>query len=244
MKLINKTVLVTGGGTGIGLTIAQAISKRGNNVIICGRREDKLREAKSMDPLIEYFVCDLRNPEEIQKLYELTVKKFPGISILINNAGIQRQRNFNYKESLDDLASEIDINFSSPVLLSSLFIQHFKSIDEAAIINVTSGLAFAPLAFLPLYCSTKAAMHSFTISLRHQLKNTGIKVFELVPPTVDTELDQGERAKRGQTDRGIPPSIVADDLIRGVEADEFEILVGAAKNLRVAGEKSFPNMNR
>jgi uncharacterized oxidoreductase len=243
MKLNKRTVLITGGGTGIGLAIAIALSKQGNKVIICGRREDKLKAAKILDPSIEYYVSDLRKSEEINKLYEWIVNQFPDVSILINNAGIQRGRNFNITESLDDLSSEVDINFSSPVILSSLFINHLKSLKEAAIINVTSSLAFAPIAFLPVYCATKAAMHSFTISLRHQLKNTCIRVFELIPPIVDTDLDKGERMKRGQTDRGIPSSVVAEALISGVEADEFEILVGGAKYLREAGEKAFANIN-
>jgi uncharacterized oxidoreductase len=244
MKLTDKTILITGGGSGIGLAIAEAMLKKNNRIIICGRREDKLREAKLKNPLLEYIVADLRKPDQGRMLYEWSIKKFPEISILINNAGIQRIRNFNQPDSLEDIASEIEINLSSPLFLTSLFTQYFKTQPEAAIINISSGLAFAPLAIFPVYCATKAALHSITLTLRHQLKNTPVKVFEIVPPIVDTELDQGSRAKRGLTDRGIPPNMVAEELIRGVEADEFEILVGAAKNLREAGEKAFNNMNR
>ena len=118
---------------------------------------------------------------------------------------------------------------------------------ESAIINVSSGLGFVPLAICPVYCATKAAVHSFCISLRHQLKNTSIKVFEIIPPIVDTELDKGARDKRGQEDRGIPPSEVAVAALKGIEKDEFEIAVGMAQNLRKGAranpEQTFNNMN-
>lgn len=151
---------------------------------------------------------------------------------------------FNNPDSVNDLRAEIEINLSAPIVLSSYFIGHFKTMQESAIINISSGLAFSPLAVVPVYCATKAAIHSFSLSLRHQLKNTSIKVFEVVPPIVDTDLDKGARKKRGQKDRGILPEVVAEELIKGVEADEFEIVIGRAKNLKEAGDKAFVHMNR
>lgn len=243
MNLTGKTILVTGGGTGIGLAITEALLKKNNKVIICGRREQVLKDVKSNYPAIDYLVTDLRNPDQVKLLHNWTIKKFPDTSILVNNAGIQRALIFSNPTSVTDVGEEAEINFVSPVLLSSMFIEDFMTKKESAIVNVSSGLAFAPLAFVPVYCATKAALHSFTLSLRHQLKNTTIKVIELVPPTVDTDLDHGRRGKRGEVDRGIEPSIVADAFIKGFESGEPEILVGMAKNLRENGDKAFANMN-
>jgi len=244
MDLTNTTILITGGGTGIGLSLAEALSKKGNRIVICGRREEKLREAKARIPSMEYSVTDLRKPNDLQALFEWTTNQFPDVGVLVNNAGIQQMLDFSKPDSVKNPTAEIEANLSAPIVLSSLFIRHFLRKEKSAIINVTSGLAFAPLAFLPVYCATKAAMHSFSLSLRHQLRNTTIRVFEAIPPTVDTDLDKGAREKRGQKDRGIPPSVVAQEIIRGVEADEFEILIGMAKNLRESGDKMFFNMNK
>lgn len=241
MLLSNKNVLITGGGTGIGFAIAEALSKKNNKILICGRREDKLKKAKAAIPSLEYYVGDLRRKDGIKKFFKWTIKNYPEVSILINNAGIQRM--LNLKESVSDLTEEIEINLISPILLTSYLVEHFKSKQEAVIVNVTSGLGFSPLAVVPLYCASKAALHSYTMSLRHQLKDTSVKVFELIPPIVDTELDKGSREKRGIVDRGIRASTVAEELIRGVEANESEIIVGMAKGLREAGDKAFERMN-
>ncbi len=242
MELKGNTILVTGGGSGIGLAIVDALVKD-NKIIICGRRESVLKDVKKKYPAVEYLVTDLRKPDQVRLLYQWTVKKFPDVNILINNAGIQRAFNFNAPESIEDITEEIDINLNSPVLLCSLFTADFRNKKNCAIVNVSSGLGFAPLAFMPVYCATKAALHSFTLSLRHQLKNTAINVFELIPPIVDTDLDQGRRGKRGEADRGIEPSVVADELVKGMQSDSPEIVVGMAKGLRENGEKAFANMN-
>ncbi len=242
MKLEGKTILITGGGTGIGLALVDVLKDK-NKVIICGRRESVLKDVKKKYPGVDYIVTDLRRPDQVKLLYQWTIKKFPDVNILINNAGIQKVFNFNAPESIEDITEEIEINLSSPVLLSSLFVENFKPKKESAIVNVSSGLGFAPLAFMPVYCATKAALHSFTMSLRHQLKNSSVKVFELIPPIVDTDLDQGRRGKRGEVDRGIEPSKVAVEFVKGMEANENEIVVGKAIGLRENGEKAFASMN-
>ncbi len=127
-------------------------------------------------------------------------------------------------------------------------IPHLLDEKEAAIINVSSGLGFVPLAIMPLYCATKAAIHSFTLSLRHQLKDTPIKVFEVIPPIVDTELDRGARAKRCQADRGIPVTQAASEIMKGLQEDLYEIPIAGATNL-IQGSKQnfdqvFNGMNR
>jgi uncharacterized oxidoreductase len=149
------------------------------------------------------------------------------LNILVNNAGIQRQIDFT-KGTEDLLVSEdeIQINLSAPVHLSALFIPHLMKQAQAAIINISSGLGFIPLTLVPVYCATKAAFHSFTWSLRHQFRKTNIKVYEVIPPTIDTELDQGARERRGQENRGIPPAEVADATLAGLSKDDYEIVIG------------------
>ena len=249
MKVNGNTILITGGATGIGFSLAEIFVKAGNEVIICGRRENKLEEAKRKLPQIHIRKCDLSKENERKLLYDWISSNFKNINILVNNAGIQRM--IDLKKGTDDLfdgEDEIEVNLKACIHLSAYFIPIFMKQKEAAIINVSSGLGFIPIAIMPVYCATKAALHSFTLSLRHQLKNTSVKVFEVIPPTVDTELDKGARAKRGQTDRGIPPIEVAKATIDGLEKDEYEIAVGMAQNLRMGARNNpdqlFQNMNR
>jgi uncharacterized oxidoreductase len=157
----------------------------------------------------------------------------------------------NFKTGLSNRKSdedEIDINLKAPVRLCELFVPLLMEKKQAAIVNVSSGLGFCPIAFMPIYCATKAALHSFTVSLRHQLRNTPIKVFEIIPPTVDTDLDKGARDRRGQKDRGIPASEVALATIKALENDEYEKAVGMAEELRIGvrtnPEKLFQRMNQ
>lgn len=249
MKTNGNTVLITGGATGIGFSLAEAFVNACNEVIICGRREDKLEDAKRKVPQLHTRQCDLSKEEERKSLYEWVKSNFKDINILVNNAGIQRM--IDLKKGTQDLfdgEDEIEINFKAYVHMSAHFIPLFSEKKEAAIINISSGLGFIPLAIAPVYCATKAAIHSFTMSLRHQLRNTSIKVFEIIPPTVNTELDKGARERRGQADRGIPPEDVAKATMKALENDEYEIGVGQAQNLMMAAksnpEQFFQNINR
>jgi len=249
MKIRGKTILITGGATGIGFSLAEAFVRAGNKVIICGRRKNKLEEAKEKLQQIHTKVCDLSKEGERRSLYDWTSSNFKDINILVNNAGIQRMIDFkNGTGELFNGEDEIEINLKACIHLSAYFIPIFMKQKEAAIINVSSGLGFVPLAIMPVYCATKAAIHSFSLSLRHQLRNTSIKVFEIIPPTVDTELDKGARAQRGQGDRGIPPAEVAKAVIDGLGKDEYEIAIGMAQNLRMGSKNNFDqifqNMNR
>ena len=187
-----NTILITGGATGIGFALAETLVNAGNKVIICGRRENKLKEAKHKLPQIQIKVCDVSKEKEREALFVWAKDNYPGLNVLINNAGIQRM--VNLKKGTKELfngENEIETNLVAPIYLSAYFIPWFLKKKEAAIINVSSGLGFVPIAAMPVYCATKAAIHSFTISLRHQLKDTSIKVFEIVPPAVDTELGKG-----------------------------------------------------
>jgi uncharacterized oxidoreductase len=234
MKTKDNTILITGGATGIGLALAETFLKEGNQVIICGRREEKLFEVKSKLPKLNIKTCDVAGEEHRNGLFEWTTAEFPNTNVLVNNAGIQRQ--IDFKKGTEDLQSgedEIETNLRAPIYLSALFIPHLIKQREAAIINISSGLGFVPIAIMPVYCATKAAIHSFSLSLRHQLKDTPVKVFEIISPTVDTELDKGARQRRGQPDRGIKPEEVAVATLRALAAGEYELAVGRAEWLRM-----------
>jgi len=190
MQLSSNTVLVTGGASGIGLALAGRFVAAGSNVIVCGRRAERLAEAKELLPHVKTLVCDLSKASERSALAAWVVREHPRLNVLVNNAGIQRYPNLAQATDADwsETQEEIAINFEAPVHLSALFIPHLRQHARPAILNVTSGLSFAPLARAPIYSATKAALHSFTLSLRHQLKNTPIRVVELIPPAVDTDL--------------------------------------------------------
>jgi len=249
MKTTGNTILITGGATGIGFSLAEAFVKAGNEVVICGRRETKLKEAKRKLPQLHITVCDLSKESKRKFLYEWVCSNFSDINILVNNAGIQRM--IDFKRGVNELyfgEDEIEVNLKAYIHLSALFTPLFLEKAETAIINVSSGLSFVPIAAMPVYCATKAAIHSFTQSLRYQLKDTSIKVFEVIPPTVDTELDKGAREQRGQEDRGIPPVEVAKATMKALESNQYEVTVGMAENLKMGArtnpEQVFQNINR
>ncbi|HTX88337.1 MAG TPA: SDR family oxidoreductase [Bacteroidales bacterium] len=230
MKTTDNTILITGGATGIGFAMAEAFVKAGNTVIICGRRGEKLEEARSKVPQLHTRVCDVSEDKQRVDLIGWTIKNFPGFNLLVNNAGIQNLLFFRQPVESSRITAEVTINLIAPVHLSNLVIPHFIGQKETAILNVSSGLGFVPIAVLPVYCSTKAALHSFSMSLRHQLKDTPIRVFEIIPPTVNTELDHGSRKKRG-ADPGIDPAIVAADTIRALATDCYECTTGQSEGL-------------
>ena len=243
MKLSGNTILITGGATGIGFSLAGRMIKLGNTVIICGRREDKLSEAAGQLPGLQFIACDLTVAAEREKLAEWVLGKFPETNVLINNAGIQNTLDLRLPVDAAALQEECNINLVAPVHLTSLFTDHFTKKEFAAIINISSGLAFTPIAILPVYCATKSALHTYTLSLRHQLSHTSIKVFELIPPTVDTGLDHGERDRRHQADRGIKPDGFAEEAINALRDDIYEAPVGMAVNLYQKREGLFNMLN-
>jgi uncharacterized oxidoreductase len=241
MNTKNNVVLITGGATGIGFSLAEAFVKAGNKVIICGRRQNKLEEAKRKIPQIHIRKCDVSKETERKALFDWVKDNFSDLNVLVNNAGIQRM--VDLKKGTRDLKggeSEIETNLVAPIYLSAHFVPLLMKKNEAAIVNVSSGLAFVPLAFMPVYCATKAAVHSFTVSLRHQLKDTSIKVFEVVPPMVDTELGKGSVEEGEVANRGIPPSEVAKVVMNSLGRDEYEIVVGEAIGL-VEGSRTNPD---
>jgi uncharacterized oxidoreductase len=235
MQTTQNTVLITGGSTGIGLAMAETLIEAGNNVLICGRRESKLLEAKQKHPQLHTRVCDIAKKSEREELYQWATSEFPGINMLFNNAGIQKEIDFlTGAAGLNDAESEIEVNLTASIHLSALFIPHFlQQQKECAVVNITSGLAFVPLKIVPVYCATKAGLHTFSISLRSQLAKTNVRVFEIAPPIVKTELHREAKARK-QSQRGIAASAVAQAMVNALKNNRYETIVGQAKVLKGA----------
>jgi uncharacterized oxidoreductase len=221
VELNSNTVMITGGATGIGFALAKRFLKAGSKVIICGRRGDRLLEAKKKYPQMHIRPCDVSKESERISLCEWVIGEFPQLNVIVNNTGIQRRLQITENEEWEPARQEITINFEAPVHLSWLFIPHLLKQRHSAIINVTSGLAFLPLAYMPVYCATKAALRSFTLSLRHQLSNTPIQVIELIPPAVNTDL-----GGVGLHTFGVPVDEFADAVMKRLESGEMEIAYG------------------
>jgi uncharacterized oxidoreductase len=248
MRTKGNTILITGGATGIGFALAEAFVKAGNKVLICGRREAKLKEAQVELPQIQARTCDLSKREERESFCDWVRENHEDLNILVNNAGIQRA--IDLRKGTAELMGgedEVQINFAAPIYLSAYFAPLLLKKKETAIINVSSGLGFVPMADMPVYCATKAGIHMFTVSLRHQLKDTPVKVFEVVPPAVDTELGKGATGESEQEYMGIPPSEVAVATLKALKNDEYEVVIGEAKGLvqgsRMEFEKTFQELN-
>ena len=223
MNLTRQTILVTGGGAGIGLALAERLHAAGNTVLICGRDAAKLQAAADRLPGLRTLVCDVAQAPERQRLVDWAFAEAPQLSVLLNNAGIQRT--VNVVDTVEDwsaTANEIAINLEAPIHLAMLCIRqwHAQQHSGPVIINVSSGLGFVPLARVPVYSATKAAMHSFTQSLRRQLAGTPAQVIEIIPPAVHTEL--------GGTDHsfGVPLAEYADDVMQQLAAGHAEIAYG------------------
>ncbi|WP_428328986.1 SDR family oxidoreductase [Mucilaginibacter sp.] len=243
MNLSGNTILITGGTSGIGLAFAEEFIKEGNTVIITGRREDRLKAIKDRLPQIITKVSDLADAAQRIELAAWISENHPDTNILINNAGVQYITDFRKAIDLGKVQSEIETNFIAPVHLASLFIPHLSSKQNPAIINITSGLAFVPIAFMAIYCATKAAMHSLTLSLRYQLKETSVKVFEIAPPSVDTELGHDRREDKTQTHGGIPVGEFIEGAMAALKNDEYETAVGQSAGLREKRESIFDRLN-
>jgi uncharacterized oxidoreductase len=244
MQLTGNTILITGGTSGIGLAFAEEFLKEKNIVIICGRRGDRLKKIKDKHPDIVTKICDVKMAAERETLFNQVVKEYPDVNVLINNAGIQLTNDFTKPVNPDRLKEELEINFIAPLHLASLFVSHLKTKRDSAIINISSGLAFVPIAFMPVYCASKAALHSATLSLRHQLIKTSIKVFEIAPPAVDTELGHDRRMDKTQSHGGIPVSEFIKEAMDGIKNDVLETAVGLAKGLRSKREEAFEMLNK
>lgn len=232
MKLESKTVLITGGTSGIGLELARQLLGRGNTVIVTGRDQDRLVAAAKALPGVHIFRSDVSDPRAIAELHEAVLSRFPSLDTLINNAGIMRNLRLSEERSLEDATREIEINLNGPVRMVQQFLPHLRTQPGALIVNVSSGLAFIPFPAAPVYCAAKAGIHSYTQSLRIQLQGTGVTVVELAPPRVETPLFRGEFADEMQGQKAMSVQVLAKRAIAGIEAGKLEIQPGLANVLK------------
>ena len=227
MILSDRTVLVTGGNSGIGLGIAEAFHAKGSKVIVCGRDKGRLSAVERKYPGITALRCNVADSRERQDLAAEVLRRFPDIDILVNNAGIQRY--IDLKKGYEELKAgddEIAINLVSIVELTALFINRLLTKPAAAVINVSSGLGFMPMAMAPIYSATKAAIHAYSLVLRQQLKDTSVRVIEIVPSMVDTGLNKAGRDAAGLKFRGASLAEYIPTVIKGLEDDVETIFHG------------------
>jgi uncharacterized oxidoreductase len=231
MKTTDNTMLITGGTSGLGLGLAQRFHAAGNKVIIAGRRTDLLEEIVGAHPGMESVVLDVSDPESIAAVHASVTASHPELNVLINMAGIMLPENLLDGSALQVAEDTIATNLLGPIRMLNAFVPSLIARDDAVIMNVSSGLAFVPLPFTPTYNATKAAIHSYTQSLRVQLSGTPVQVLELVPPAVQTSL-------MGQTDdeRAMPLDDYLNEVMELIadHPDADEILVERVKFLRFA----------
>ena len=229
MKTTNNTVLITGGSAGIGFEIAKSLSEKGNHVIITGRNEERLKAAAAKLNNVTAIAFDVANDADVQRLAETIAKDFPQTNILINNAGAAYYYDLYKEDRIYDFATEeIKVNYLSIINLNQKLIPVLSQNENAAVVNVSSIVAFVPSGGLATYAASKAALHSYTQSLRYSLsKNSDVKVFELMPPLVNTDF-----SKEIGGENGIPPKQVADELLEAFEGNQYEVHVGGTADLR------------
>ena len=227
MNTTNNTVLIIGGSAGIGLAMAKTLSEKGNTVIITGRDENRLLQAMSSLKKAHGIVSDMSKQEDVADLVQTVTRDFPSLNMVINNAGLAylydlAEENVN---AFDKAAAEMLTNYLSVIRLNEQLLPLLKSQNEAAIVNVSSIVAYVP-GNPATYSASKAALHAYTQSLRIALKDTAVKVFELMPPLVNTEFSAPIGGKNG-----ISPVVVAEQLLAGLADDIFEIRVGQTEDL-------------
>jgi uncharacterized oxidoreductase len=231
MQLTGNAVLVTGGGTGIGRGLAEAFHRLGNDVVIAGRRQDVLEEVAKANPGMQYLSLDQGDAADIRRFAIELKDNHADVNVLVNNAGIQRVENLT-TGGPGRAEQTINVNLLGPIRLTAALLHALLGKPRAAILNVTSGLAFMPSALTPTYCASKAAMHSYTQSLRFQLRDSDVQVIEIVPPRVQTAL-QGQR---GFDPRGmhLDEFISETMMLLQTKPDADEIVVERAKGFRFA----------
>jgi len=233
MQLTGNSILITGGGTGIGRGLAEAFHKLGNQVMIAGRRQSALDEATAANPGMKSLTVDMTDAAAIRDFAARAVTEFPALNVLINNAGIMQAEKLVPEPDLAKAEAIVATNLLGPIRLTAALLPHLNKQPRAAIVNVSSGLAFVPLALTPTYCATKAAIHSYTMGLRYQLRNTKIEVLELVPPYVQTDLMDGADDPRAMRLDQFLSEVMQ---ILGQQPTPAEICVERVKDLRFAAE--------
>ncbi|KAG8730264.1 hypothetical protein FRC11_007140, partial [Ceratobasidium sp. 423] len=224
-----KTALITGGGGGLGKAFAQSLIKRGKKVYIAGRTESNLAQTAKEIGAAGYFVVDVGNISSLPAFVQKVTKEVPEVDCLINNAGIQKPQNFEKGADLNAISQEININITGLVHLCALLIPHLKTKPHASIQNVGSGLAYIPIAIVPVYCATKAFVKSFTLSLREQLRSTNITVIEISPPMVESDLHRDHDNPDNNKKANSPHALTQEEWMANVEKgwDEGKEEIGA-----------------
>lgn len=235
MKISGRTILITGGASGIGRGLAEALHARGAQVIVAGRRADILAEVVAANPGMTSATVDVTDPAALARFAAEVVAAHPDLDVLINNAGIMRPEAIGDAGHLPDAEAEVVTNLLGPIRLTSHLLPHLLARPNAAVINVTSGLAFVPLALTPTYSATKAALHSYTMSLRHRLAGSSVEVVEIAPPYVQTRL-MGEG--QASDPRAMPLDAFIAETVDLLAQDPTppEVIVGRCEPLRHAAE--------
>ncbi len=233
MKLEGKTILITGGTSGIGLELAKQMLAAGNTVLITGRDSRRIQKVQQALPDVHAFQSDASDPLEIAKLHREVLARFPRLSVIVNNAGIMRNLNLNTVAHPADVTREIAIDLSGPILVNQEFLPHLREQSEALIVNVSSGLALIPFTISPVYSAAKAGLHAYTRCLRAQMKGTSVRVIELLPPGTETPLFRGEFEKEMKGQKAMDVTVLVKQAIAGMEAGQDEIRPGLAKVLGV-----------
>jgi len=234
MNLTGNTILITGGGSGIGRGLAEAFHALGNQVVIAGRRKHALDETVAANPGMQSLTLDIENPAAIRDFAAHATAQFPSLNVLINNAGIMRaEKLLAQQPNLADSEAIVTTNLLGPIRLTAALLPHLQAQPASTIVNVTSGLAFVPLSLTPTYCATKAALHSYSLSLRYQLRATKTEVIELIPPYVQTHLMQG-----AEDPRAMPlADFIAEVMqIFQTQPTPAEICVERVKGMRFSAE--------
>ena len=240
MEFKNSTILITGGTSGIGLELVKQLLPKCADIIVTGRNTDALNETKKKFPKVHTFQSDVSKPQDIEQLYKKVTMQFPDLNIIINNAGVMRDLDLqDTTMDLENITIEIETNLSGTIRMNHQFLPHLKTKKTAAIVNISSGLAFVPFPSSPVYSAAKSGIHAYTQILRLQLKSTSVKVFEVAPPATDTPLIDkfGGEASKDQlmkVDEMVKKSII------GIENNKFEIRPGLANVLKW-GSRIAPN---
>ncbi|MET7253178.1 SDR family oxidoreductase [Dyadobacter fermentans] len=189
MDLKNSTILITGGTSGIGLELVKQLTQQGSTIIVTGRKQKALNDTKKRFPKIHVFQSDVSDPQAIKRLYKDVTQQFPDLNMIVNNAGEMRLLDIqDASQDLENITREIDINLAGTIRMVHQFLPHLIRMPSAAIVNVSSAIAFMPYSTAPVYSASKAGVHAYTLALRLQLNKTSVRVFELVPPGVNTNL--------------------------------------------------------
>ncbi|MEK6478611.1 SDR family NAD(P)-dependent oxidoreductase [Catalinimonas sp. 4WD22] len=244
MKLQDNTILITGGSSGIGLELAKVLTSKGNRVLICGRSKSKLEKALQSIPELEIFACDLALQSERKELFQWVAANHPDCNMLINNAAIVHRTDFRKDEAMVEKAeAEIQTNLMAPIALTKLFLPLLEKNANPAIINITTGLVYAPKAAYPIYNATKAALHSFSQVLRHQLRERQVKIIEVLMMVVDTPWHEGNAP-----DMAISPQQAVAEMLSKLEKGQQEIKVAKVGMLnllsRISPTLAFKLINR